>query len=329
MTWVKFHGELTEGAKRGIPRAVRFILMELAHKARPGRGVLDLPLGMGDVDALQDVLGGNPKEVRDAHRILTAGDEPILVFEGPEGARRLVIPSWQRWNAGAFEPAGASTQRSRRSRAATDERPGNGAATGMQRPLQRDATTVADHCNDRSSGDQRREEEKRGDPPVSPPLGDGSGEPTGFELTPVEPASEPDVERVWQAYLEGRSSRALRGSPPELSPTRRALIRRRVKVHGVDRIVAAARGIWLFDFNVEGGHTDIDLALRENKLDRFAGAATAGKRVASDGGSPGRPPSSVPRVQGGAAELAAYAQTKADRQAVTYDDPILAEDIPF
>lgn len=97
MTWVKFHGELCEGAKRGIPRAVRFILMELAHKARPGRGVLDLPLGMSDGDALQDVLGGNAKEVREAHQILTTGDDPILVFEGPEGARRLRIPSWDRF----------------------------------------------------------------------------------------------------------------------------------------------------------------------------------------------------------------------------------------
>ena len=159
MTWVKFHGEIRQGAKRGLPRATRFIFMELCHEARPGRGVIELPLGMGDVDAIQDVLGGNAKEVREAVAKLTVGPEPMLVFEGSEGSRKLLIPSWQRWNAGAVEPAGSSTQRSRRSRAASDERAGNDDAAAMQRSLHADAASDERAGNDRPSGDQSRGEE--------------------------------------------------------------------------------------------------------------------------------------------------------------------------
>ena len=52
MVWVKFHDKLCKGAKRGLPRAVRFVFMELCLEARPGRGVMSLPVGMPDLDAL-------------------------------------------------------------------------------------------------------------------------------------------------------------------------------------------------------------------------------------------------------------------------------------
>ena len=183
----------------------------------------------------------------------------------------------------------------------------------------RDADVTATR-NDTTRNDTR-------DPPVVPRSGDVSEVGRSTEPTPPECTPEPDIDRVWAAYLEGRSSRSLRGSPPELSPNRRALIRRRVKVHGVERCAAAARGIWLFDFNVEGGHTDIDLALRENKLERYAAAGAAGRRVPSEGGGPGRPPSTT-RVQGGPDDLETYARMKAERQPLAVDDPILAEDTP-
>ena len=37
MTWIKFHGEIRRGKHRGIPRALRFVFLELAHEAREKR----------------------------------------------------------------------------------------------------------------------------------------------------------------------------------------------------------------------------------------------------------------------------------------------------
>lgn len=105
--WVKFHGELTKGAKRGLPRAVRFIYMELALLARPRAGSIDLPIGMDDADGVADLLGGNQAEIKLAIRLLTSGQDPMIRFEGDAGARRLVISSWGRWN----DPPGSSTAR--------------------------------------------------------------------------------------------------------------------------------------------------------------------------------------------------------------------------
>lgn len=166
MTWVKFHEELCSGAKRGLPRATRFILMELSLKARRGRGELRLPLGMSDVDGLHDLLGGNRKEIVVALNALTDGDDAPLRLEGESGARRLVIPSWSRWNA--VEAGKASTERSRRYRATV---------------VQRDATIVADECNGEATvvqregngratvprGEESRSEEKREEGSPKPP----------------------------------------------------------------------------------------------------------------------------------------------------------------
>lgn len=144
--WVKFHGELTKGAKRGLPRAVRFIYMELALLARPRAGSIDLPIGMDDADGVADLLGGNQAEIKLAIRLLTSGQDPMIRFEGDAGARRCVVVSWSRWN----EVPGASTERVRRyrerqvtdmkrvtrngsERFATDEQPSGNAPRGEER----------------------------------------------------------------------------------------------------------------------------------------------------------------------------------------------------
>ncbi len=115
--WVKFHGELRRGAKRGIPRALRFVFLELCHETRPGRGVIDLAPGMTDAAAVFDILGGNKREIVEALKVMTAGAEPMIVIaDGADGGRYLEIPSWETWNASVSEPAGSSTVRSRRLR---------------------------------------------------------------------------------------------------------------------------------------------------------------------------------------------------------------------
>lgn len=118
MSWIKFHEELTRAAKRGLPRAVRFIYLELSLLARAGRGTVALPEGMGDLEGMVDLLGGDRKEVLLAHKRLTAGAEPMIAFEGDEGARRIVVRTWGKWNR-----VDDSAERVKRHRAAKDETP--------------------------------------------------------------------------------------------------------------------------------------------------------------------------------------------------------------
>lgn len=169
--WVKFHAELTQGAKRGIKRAHRFLYMELSLKARSKRGVVELASGMGDVEGVVDLLGGDAKEIRDALPVLTGGAEPMISFEGEPGARRIVVTAWKKWNA--FEEPGASTERSRKSRSmaqqGTHPLPRNDDATEPQRSL---------HAvgNDEQRSFSIRSDQSRGDqiipgapPPLEPP----------------------------------------------------------------------------------------------------------------------------------------------------------------
>lgn len=102
--WIRFHDTLRKGKKRGLPRAARFIYLELASEARPLRGVVELPVGMSFDDGLHDVLGGDRRELLRLFPLLTVsgtdGEEPMVVVEGAAGAWRIVIPSWDRWNGG-------------------------------------------------------------------------------------------------------------------------------------------------------------------------------------------------------------------------------------
>ena len=282
MTWVKFHGELRSGAKRGLPRAVRFVFLELSHEARSGNGTIALPVGMSDLDAMHDILGGNAKEVREAHRLLTEGPDPMVVFDGPAGARRLTIPAWGRWNAGVKEPAGASTQRSQRKRATGDDEAGNGDATVVQRALQGKATGDETACNARSSEEESREEESREDPPVVP-----QGGPTG------------DVGLVWAAYVEAHA-RALGRRGPQLSPTaaRRELIRRRLKDYPASVLVSACRGVFADPWCLEHRKVELEWVLRNaGQVEKFAGLDPTASEVPDVPNEPPPPPPN-PRLKG-------------------------------
>lgn len=181
MVWVKFHDKLCKGAKRGLSRAARFVFMELCLESRPGRGVLDLPIGMTDIDAIHDILGGNREELADAIKALIAvpkstpnDPEPRAMVEltGEEGARRLTVPSWDTWNSGQESP-GASTERSRRHRQRSASNEQNAVASQESNTAPPDATVVAPVANDDATpvqrsgngsatpyrGEERREEE--------------------------------------------------------------------------------------------------------------------------------------------------------------------------
>jgi hypothetical protein len=99
MSWVKFHDELTEGTKRGLSRAVRFVYMELSLRARKTKGDIKLPSGMDPVDAVHDLLGGDRKEIKTALATLTKPEDeqnaPMIVISG----NVLRVTGWKKWNS--------------------------------------------------------------------------------------------------------------------------------------------------------------------------------------------------------------------------------------
>lgn len=115
MSWIPFHEELRKGSKRGLPRAVRFVYLELAQEARSYQGRIPLPRGFkDDVDAVHDMIGGNRREVALALDVLTQPDDdgrPMIAVEGERGRRVLVVVSFDRWTKVA-----SSAERMRRLR---------------------------------------------------------------------------------------------------------------------------------------------------------------------------------------------------------------------
>lgn len=152
MTWIKFHGGIRQGKHRGIPRALRFVLLELAHESRPGRGVLELPVGMALLDGVHDLLGGDRREVGRALDIYTAGPDPgspTLVIEGEPGALRLRIPSWETWNTvdSSADRTAKYRENKRTAEPVTRHSPSRASQAG-------DGVTIA-------RGEERRSEERR------------------------------------------------------------------------------------------------------------------------------------------------------------------------
>lgn len=179
MTWIKFHGELRQGKHRGIPRALRFVFLELCLEARPGKGTLELPMGMKLLDGVHDLLGGSRREVQLALELYTAGPDPSspsVLVEGLEGSLRLVIPSWETWNS--LDSSAERMRHLRKNRALSS----GGDASRAVTPVT--AVTLLD---------QRRGEEIRGDqiPPTPQAGGDGAGqgEPPGM-LPPTPPPAQ-------------------------------------------------------------------------------------------------------------------------------------------
>jgi hypothetical protein len=110
--WVRFHRELCRGDKRGIPRALRFIYMEVSLECRPKRGHLVLTSMMGDVEALHDLLGGDRAEITRAFRFFTSTTPPMWRVESDSGERRLYVYEWSKWNP--VDPTGSERQQRKR-----------------------------------------------------------------------------------------------------------------------------------------------------------------------------------------------------------------------
>lgn len=191
--WVKFHEELTMGSKREIPRATRFIFMELSLKCRPGRGSVDLRTDMPVLDSVCELLGSVTRsdrlEVRFALARLTEGEDPLLkVIEIGGGSRRrsICIPSWEVWNAIDLSTERVQKFREKKRQPSTSE----GAAVAAKPDNETRFTSVSKRVSPVAPETERnavRSEEIRGDKntPLSPPTGGAS--PAAPESERVKP----------------------------------------------------------------------------------------------------------------------------------------------
>ncbi len=216
MTWIKFHGEIRRGKHRGIPRALRFVFLELAHEARPGRGVVELPAGMTLLDGAHDILGGDRREPARALELYTAGpdrDAPSLIVEGEAGALRLRIPSWEAWNRVDDSAERTREYRRKKREAASCDASRDGHATVTTSHLG-DAPPVTVTAQDQIRSDQIRSEIPPTPQGVAPPPA-GAGE--ALRLDPVErapakgakaPKPETSEDRYRRAFVAGIHSGA-------------------------------------------------------------------------------------------------------------------------
>lgn len=169
--WIKFHGSLCRGFWRGVPRATRFAMLELALEAKALGGYFDLPFGTNDpIDAIADLLPTTSKMERRSLRqsvrfLIESGTLQVEI--GRDGIpTRARFPKFEVYNR---ITSSAERMRSKRDR---DRR------AKELRELPNESDAHRDVTCDRLRGEERRGEEKRGElssskraPPVSPKRG--------------------------------------------------------------------------------------------------------------------------------------------------------------
>lgn len=98
--WIPAHRRLFKGAKKGWPRAVRFVLLELCHEARVTAGVLDFPPEWDTLEAVHDRIGGDRREIRKALTLLQIPDATgaqVIQIERDLSGHSLKIVKWEDW----------------------------------------------------------------------------------------------------------------------------------------------------------------------------------------------------------------------------------------
>ena len=273
--FVPFYGSLCRGAKRGLSRATRFIYLELSLEAREFEGVIALPRGFrSDADAVHDIIGGNRKEIGQALTDLTSvlesrseRDPPMITISGPSHARIITINAHARW---VRPDKSAGRMRRFRQRQTEENR-----AVSVHSDASRDVTVTANSDGGDASRDvtvtatkERRGEEKKEETPI-PPLGDGGQSVLKLEAETHHSAPIHEVFDFWaerRAKVTGGSSKALK-----LSSGRAAKIKGRLgEGYTVEQLKRAVIGIFSNKFNIDGGHTDIELVCRDAAhVDRY------------------------------------------------------------
>ncbi len=233
MSWIPFHEDLRKGAKRGLPRAVRFVYLELAQEARAYDGRIPLARGFkSDLDAVHDILGGNRREVALALDTLTQPDvdgRPMIELIGEETRRVLVVVAFDRW-----VKRDSSTERMRRMRS-------KGTEQSRESPDQCDVTRDDEVASrDGSRAEQRREEQSKAEEsgaaataaPSQPPVRGEPEIPKTAEPVQTAEAVQPKTREPAKTREGSKTARGCR-LPPDWKPTRET-IRRFRESEGVD-----------------------------------------------------------------------------------------------
>lgn len=226
MTWIKFHGELRQGKHRGIPRALRFVFLELSLLARPGRGELELPMGMKLLDGVHDLLGGGRREVELALELYTAGPDskaPSLLVEGEEGAWRLKIPSWEKDNQ--LDSSAGRMRRLRENRALRNDCDASRdvTVTDAVRVTRRHARHAHGPSRDVTAADSSNAHAGASDPDLDlsqlsqsrDPDPDSPVAPPGGQTTPGEQGALPGIEAPPTVGKRRKRAKAESGPSPE------------------------------------------------------------------------------------------------------------------
>jgi hypothetical protein len=96
--WVKFHRQICSGEKKGIPRALRFVYLEIALEAYREHGIVRLPARMKLLDAIHDRIGGNRREISAAIGMFSTGPDPSWVIQESGEVRTIEVKNWEHWN---------------------------------------------------------------------------------------------------------------------------------------------------------------------------------------------------------------------------------------
>jgi len=223
--WIPAHRRLFKGAKKGLPRAVRFVLLELCHEARPTQGVLHLPPEWDTISAVHDRIGGNRKEIRLALEILQIPDSTgsqVLQIVRVATEHRLEIVKWDEW----VGPK-SSTERSHLSRTRAADSNKHAQLT-KAKTLHAVASSLQGNPNATPRVEESRIEERRSDAredspreeirsqtqirvvPSAPPAPPESVEPD----EPAAPESGFDLaSRLWNEEYQARFRKAFDHSP--------------------------------------------------------------------------------------------------------------------
>lgn len=220
MVWVKVHDDLCKGSKRDLSRATRFIYIELCLEARrrldvraDGSAWIPLPAKGTLVQAIRDIIGGNPMEIRHAVDALTAGPDPMLAVVQVEASsgpaqRSLVVRSWVAWNQVDDSSKRVAKHREEK-RALTND-------VTRYTPVTSPLVTALE---------ENRIEESREIPPNPPSGGAPGGEPSAGTASggPLAPPSSPPVrltpreQAVAAALANDRSLGPIVGDPAALA----------------------------------------------------------------------------------------------------------------
>lgn len=290
MSWVPFHSSLREGDKRGLPRAVRFVYLELSLLTRPSGGRLPLPRGFkSDLDAVHDILGGDRREIRAALELLTTPldptdprDEPMLRLSGPPERRILELPAHKRW----VRPDTTAERVRRHRNRGFEQSPLVGESCNANEGVSETPSPVTDVTGQRR-GEERRGKEREETQTAAPAAPAGSSEPSITDPPPTKPgtiplhlepgsaaAKSPEAD-VFDHWVRGWK-RIVRGTRvPRLDDKRRGKIRARLaEKFTVGDLKQAIDGMWATPWNVENRYYDIELVCRDGAhVDRFMASA--------------------------------------------------------